>query len=137
MFSNLLLATTLLLSLIDSTLAKRNVWSTVANGVGASMILKDSKAVETGFDAKFYSYPALDFIPFWNDDFVAGGYSSNKILASTSQVTDPNFHITRNIFSAEVYGLLNINVHNVLIELTGYFVRMYYSQLVQHYCLFF
>lgn len=126
MLSNLILATTLLLSLIDTTVAQRNVWSTSANGVGASMILKDSNAVETGFDATFYQYPALNFIPFWDDDFVAGEYSSNSIVTSTSKVTDPNFYITDNIHSAEIYGLLNINMFNVLIELKGYFVRMYY-----------
>ena len=125
MFSNFAFSAAILLSLFQTISARRNVWSTTANGLGASIQLKDTAATETGFNAKFYSYPALDFIPFWNDDFVADGYSTRQIITSANGITDPNFSFDSNMLNEQVYGLYNIDMFNVLIELKGYFKRMY------------
>lgn len=125
MLSNLFLTTTLLLSLVNTTFAQRNVWSKTANGVGGSIILKDNAPKETGFAATFYDYPLLNFIPFWDDSFVAGEYSSNAIRTTANSVTEPNFEFTNNLLSEQIYGLYNMNMLNVLVELKGYYVRMY------------
>lgn len=123
MFSKLFLVTTLLISLLKSTTATRNVWSLSEEGIGASIILKDGAAKTTGFSAKFYDYPWGNFIPFWDDDFVAESYTTKSIRTSANAVTSPNFSFDD--ATDNLYGLYNINMANVLIELKGYFVRMY------------
>lgn len=125
MLSNLLTAATLFFTLLDTTLAQRNVWSITENGVGATIAMKNDAAVETGFHATVYDYPWGDFIPFWNDNFVAGGYSTRKVLSSTVSVTDPNFHFTDHVGSANLYGMLNTNMVNVLVELKGFYYGTY------------
>lgn len=121
MFSKLFLATTLLASLLKPTLAQRNVWSQTVEGVGASISLSEGAAVTTGFSAIFYDYPWGNFIPFWSDDWVAGSYSTNDIRTTATGVTSPNFSFDSD--SVNIYDLYNIQIDNVLIELTGYFTR--------------
>lgn len=123
MFSKLFLATTLLVSFLKPITATRNVWSLSEEGIGATIILKDGAAETTGFSANFYDYPWGDFIPFWNDDFVAESYTTRSIRTSATAVTSPNFSFDDG--TDNLYGLYNINMANVLIELKGYFVRKY------------
>ncbi|ODQ45033.1 hypothetical protein PICMEDRAFT_160624 [Pichia membranifaciens NRRL Y-2026] len=119
MFSNVFLAATLLLSLVNTTIADRNVWSKSVDGVGALMQLNTDVPKTTGFAATFYSYPWGDFIPFWKDSWVQESYSFNTIRATANAVTSPNFSL--NGGNQNLYGLYNINMENVVIELKGYY----------------
>lgn len=123
MFSNLFLATTLLLSLVNTTVAERNVWSKSVDAVGASMQLNSEATQTPGFAATFYSYPWGDFIPFWDDSWVQGSYSYNTVRATANAVTSPNFSFRGG--NKNLYGLYNINVENVVVELKGYYSRTY------------
>lgn len=125
MFSKLFLATTLLASILKPTLATRNVWSQSQEGIGATIILKDDAVKTTGFSAKFYDYPWGNFIPFWNDDFVADSYTTRSVRTTATAVTSPNFSFDDS--NDNLYNMYNINMANVLIELTGYFARMYFK----------
>lgn len=129
MLSKLAVATALLASFISPSSAERNVWSKSVDGVGASIVMKDDSAITTGFSAKFYDYPWGDFIPFWCDHWVAGGYSTNDIRTTASAVTSPNFSFSPG--NKNLYGLYNIDMTNVLVELKGYFARMYIHFIVK------
>ena len=123
MFSNVFLAATLLLSLVNTTTADRNVWSKSVDGVGALMQLNTDIPKTTGFAATFYSYPWGDFIPFWKDSWVQESYSFNTIRATANAVTSPNFSLQGG--NQNLYGLYNINMENVVVELKGYYSRTY------------
>lgn len=125
MLSKLFLTTTLLASILKPTLATRNVWSLSEEGIGATIILRDDAVTTAGFSAKFYDYPWADFFPFWDDNFVADGYTTRAVRTTATAVTSPNFSFGGG--ANNLYDLYNINMENVLLELKGYFARMYNS----------
>lgn len=124
MFSNLVLTSSLLLSIATSAFG-RDIYSTSQDGTGVSINFKADAEMSTGFDATFYSYQEAWVFPAGDTSFIESGYSANSIRTSVGGVTEPNFKITDNEHSANIYGLYNINMYNVLIELTGYFQGTY------------
>lgn len=121
MLSKLFLTSSLLLLKANQAFSCPDVYSTSQNGVGADLKLNADATVSTGFDATFYNYPWGNFLPMLNSEFVASRYSLNAISTSASEVTEPNFSYGGFPHSVSIYGLYNIDMTNILVELKGYF----------------
>lgn len=115
---NIISFATILLSLVTSSQAKRNVVSSTANGSG---VVAGVATYSTGFNARVFHYPAGDLIDFNNDNYVADSYALSNPITSTNQVTEPNFSYEFPVQGEDLYSMLNINMWNTLVELKGYF----------------
>lgn len=125
MFPKLVLITTLISSFISSSIADGNTSSRVIDGVGVSIQLDDGASITPGFFAKFYDYPLSDFILLSNDDWIAGSYSTKNIRTTASAITSPNFSFESGNYYQMLYGINDVDMTNVLLELKGYFARMF------------
>lgn len=125
MLSKLVTITTLISTFISSSTADRNTSPDIIDGVGVSIQLTDGASTTPGFFAKFYDYPLCDFIPLSNNDWIAGSYSTKDIRTTASAVTSPNFFLHSDDYNQALYGLNDVDMANVVLELKGYFARMY------------
>lgn len=121
MLSTFLGLMTLMLS-IPTTSANNDIVGISSDGTGCTGILASTNQ---GFDAKFYTYPNIFNVDFYDNSYVANGYSSNALVSTASNIVSPNFSITQDVASASLYGITEANLKYIVIELTGYFVGKY------------
>lgn len=115
----------------DTSTYQSNVWSQSQNGVGALITLSNNAPTELGFKATVYSFPWLSF---WDYGYIGASYTTNGIVTTIDSIDNPNFSLPGSwSWSPDGYTLYdhpNVALNQTLIELKGYFSRMYFLFLI-------
>lgn len=115
------------LVLADTSSYQSNVWSQSQNGVGALITLSNDATTELGFKATVYSFPWLSF---WDFGYIGASYTTNGIVTTIDSIDNPNFSLPGSWSWATegytLYGHPHVAMNQKLVELKGYFSRMYF-----------